>query len=52
MELQPAGIGRPELGADLLRFSDLLQRAGASDEVSRRSIQPFRCTMASTHTGT
>jgi len=32
--------------------SDLLQRAEASDEVSRRSAQPCRFTMNSTHTGT
>jgi hypothetical protein len=50
----PEGMGRQfvpsHATADCL--SDLLQRAEASDEVSRRSLQPCRFTMASTHTGT
>jgi hypothetical protein len=33
-------------------LGDLLQRAEASDEVSRRCAQPCRFTMKSTHTGT
>jgi hypothetical protein len=40
----------PHAAVDCL--SDLLQRGDVSDEVSRRSPQPCRFTMASTHTGT